>query len=194
MLLMSKHKVRKVPQFVAADDLKESTGFLLKLRLPWLLAGLLGGFGASFLISRFEEQLAQNVSLAFFIPVIVYLSDAVGTQTETIYVRNITDKKSMFRIYLGKESLLGLIFGAIFGSLTFVFTYFWLGDPSLSLSIGLAMAISVAIAPIVALFTTRLFQIEHQDPAVGAGPFKTILQDIVSILIYFGVSSIILFA
>lgn len=189
-----KQTKRTVPQFVQADDLKESLGFLLKLRLPWLIAGLAGGFGASFLISRFESFLEQNVSLAFFIPVIVYLSDAVGTQTETIYVRNITDKKSMFRIYLVKECQLGVIFGAVFGVLTMIFSYLWLRDLRLSISISLAMAVSVAIAPLVALLTTRVFQIEHQDPAVGAGPFKTILQDIVSILIYFGVSSVILFS
>lgn len=187
-------KKRKVPQFVEADDLKESTGFLLRLRLPWLIAGLVGGFGASFLISRFESFLSQNVALAFFIPVIVYLSDAVGTQTETIYVRNISDKKSMFKIYLAKECTLGLIFGLIFGSLTVAFTYVWLRDFELSLTIGLAMAISVAISPFVALVTTRAFQIEHQDPAVGAGPFKTILQDIVSILVYFATASLILFS
>lgn len=189
-----RRKARKVPQFVKADDLKESLGFLLKLRLPWLVAGLVGGFGASILISRFESFLEQNVSLAFFIPFIVYLSDALGTQTETIYVRNITNKKSMFHIYLVKESLLGLIFGMIFGIATILFSYIWLRDFWLSLSVGLALAISLAIAPFVALVTTRLFQIEHQDPAVGAGPFKTILQDIVSILIYFGVSSVILFS
>jgi magnesium transporter len=178
---------------ILADDLKESVGFLLKLRLPWLVAGLLGGFGASVLISNYEAVLAKDVRLTFFLPVIVYLSDVIGTQTETIYVRNMAEKKGYFHTYLVKESLLGIIFGIIFGGLTFGFTYLWFQDVSLSSVVSLAMAASVAVAPLVALFTAKIFQTEHQDPAVGAGPFKTIFQDVISILIYFTVASVILF-
>lgn len=177
-----------------ADDLKESVGFLLRLRLPWLIAGLIGGFGASVLISRYEAVLQSDVRLAFFLPVIVYLSDAIGTQTETIYVRNMARQRGYFHTYLVKESLLGLTFGILFGLLTFGFVYLWFGDVSLSGLVALAMAGSVAVAPIVALLTARLFQAEHQDPAVSAGPFKTLFQDVISILIYFAVASAILFA
>ncbi len=186
-----KHK--KVPQFVEADDLKESTGFLLRLRLPWLMAGLVGGFLATFLISRFEAQLAQNVKLAFFMPMIIYLSDAVGTQTETIYVRNITDKKAMFKIYLAKEIIIGTTLGVLFGLIVAAVSFVWLRELELALTVGLSMALTVAFAPIVALCVAKLFQIEHHDPAVGAGPFTTVLQDIVSILIYFAIASIIMF-
>lgn len=176
-----------------ADDLKESVSFLLRLRLPWLVAGLLGGFGASVLISNYESILSSDVRLSFFLPVIVYLSDAVGTQTETIYVRNLANKKGYFHTYLVKESLLGALFGCIFGALTFGFTYLWFRDVPLSSSIAIAMAGSVSVAPIVALITAKIFQTEHQDPAVGAGPFKTIFQDVISIFIYFFVASSILY-
>lgn len=186
-------KREKVPQFVEADDLKESTGFLLKLRLPWLVAGLIGGFLATFLISRFEAQLQQNVKLAFFLPMIVYLSDAVGTQTETIYIRNITNKKAMFKTYLFKELQIGLILGIFFGCVVGSVAYIWLQQFDLALTVGLAMAATVATAPVVAVCVARVFQTEHQDPAVGAGPFTTILQDIVSILIYFIIASLIMF-
>lgn len=188
-----KAKKPKLDTLVLADDVKESTTFLLRMRLPWLVLGLVGGFGASFLISRFEHQLNQHVKLAFFIPLIVYLSDAVGTQTETIYVRNSGHKQSLFHIYMVKEALIGISMGLIFGILTLVFSYIWLRDLSLSFTVGLAMAAAVTIAPIIALLMAKLLQSEHQDPAVGAGPFTTIIQNIISICIYFFVASIILF-
>lgn len=177
-----------------ADDIKESVSFLLRLRLPWLMAGLIGGFGASILISKYESVLAGDVRLAFFLPVIVYLSDAIGTQTETIYVRNMADKKGYFHTYLVKESFLGVLFGCVFGFMTFGFTYLWFGDTLLSSTVAIAMAASVAVAPIVALATVKIFQTERQDPAVGAGPFKTIFQDVISIVIYFTIASTILLA
>lgn len=189
----SKAKKQRTDKYVLADDVKESTAFLLRLRLPWLVIGLIGGFCATYLISQFEAQLNQNVKVAFFIPIIVYLSDAVGTQTETIYVRNASRTKSIFHIYFMKECLIGITMGLIFGTLITVFSYIWLRQTSLSLSIGLAMLLAVSIAPIIALTMAKIMQSEHQDPAVGAGPFTTIIQNIVSILIYFSVASVILF-
>jgi magnesium transporter len=58
-------------------------------RLPWLLLGLCGALLAADLVGQFEEPLRRNVMLAFFMPGIVYLADAVGTQTETVIVRGL---------------------------------------------------------------------------------------------------------
>ena len=56
-------------------------------RLPWLLVGLLGAMAATAIVGGFEHQLESNVLLAFFIPAVVYMADAVGTQTETVLIR-----------------------------------------------------------------------------------------------------------
>lgn len=189
--------LKKIKKYEFADDSSEPLAVLLRFRLPWLMVGLFGGFGAAFLLGRYEAVLNNNVELAFFLPFIVYLSDAVGTQTEVIYVRNVKTGISAikkFHRYLVKESALGLIFGILFGALTFGLAHLWLQEVALSLTIGLSMGVSVALSPLVALIIARIFQIEHQDPAAGAGPFKTILQDVVSILIYFSIASIILFS
>jgi magnesium transporter len=59
-------------------------------RLPWRLVGLLGALISAHLVGAFEAQLQDNVALAFFIPGIVYLADAVGTQTETLVIRGLS--------------------------------------------------------------------------------------------------------
>ncbi|HET7868722.1 MAG TPA: magnesium transporter [Actinomycetota bacterium] len=59
-------------------------------RLPWLVVGLLGAFLAAVIVGSFEEGLRRNVVLAFFIPGIVYMADAVGTQTETLIIRGLS--------------------------------------------------------------------------------------------------------
>ena len=48
--------------------------------------------------------------VAFFIPGIVYLADAVGTQTETVVVRGLSLGISMRRM-VGRELLAGLLIG-----------------------------------------------------------------------------------
>lgn len=91
------------PKIELEDDSKESVSLMIEHRLPWLLLGLGGGILATILAARFEKLLSANIQLAFFIPVIVYMADAMGTQTENVYIRNLTTKKVQFHIYLLKE-------------------------------------------------------------------------------------------
>ena len=58
-------------------------------RLPWLLVGLAGAMAAALIVGGFEEELDKTVLLAFFLPAVVYMADAVGTQTETLLIRGI---------------------------------------------------------------------------------------------------------
>jgi magnesium transporter len=174
------------------DDAKEPVSHLLWFRLPWLIVGLLGGIVTSVIVSNYEEILQQNVHLAFFIPVIVYLSDAVGTQTETIYVRQLKGRVSKFSKYFVKETLLGMSLGSIFGVSLGVFSYWWLSDWEVSVTVGLATFINVTIAPVLAVLIPTILAHEHTDPALGAGPFATIIQDLLTLLIYFAVASVII--
>jgi magnesium transporter len=47
-------------------------------RLPWLLVGLAGSMVATLVMARFEAVLSATVAVAFFVPGIVYLADAIG--------------------------------------------------------------------------------------------------------------------
>src|SRR3990167_3336659 len=96
------------------DDDYESIRTLFKLRIAPLILGLLLGFVISFVTSRFEEVLSHNVQVAFFLPFIVYIADALGTLTEAIYSRDLKTGKAKFSKYLAKELLLGIIFGVLF--------------------------------------------------------------------------------
>ena len=174
------------------SDIHQRLKKLVVERLPWLMIGLGIGFLTSIYISRFEEILAKNISLAFFIPIIVYLSDAVGTQTETIFVRDLTEHRANFLKYLKKEFSLGLVMGAVLGFMIGLFAFFWLRNLKLAMTVGLAMFINVMIAPVVATVIPELLFKERQDPALGAGPFTTVLQDFISLMIYFLVASVIL--
>jgi magnesium transporter len=184
---------KHLKKLIYADDATEKVGLLIKLRLPWLILGLVFGTAITFMISRFERVLAEQVSLAFFIPVIVYMSDAFGTQTETIYVRNLTLKQAKFSVYLIKELLLGLVVGSLSGLLLGVFAYIWIESASVAITVGLALFASITTAAVTALIVpTLLHKVAKIDPAVGAGPFTTVLQDMISLLLYFGIASAII--
>jgi len=177
---------------IYADDNCESIGTLFKLRYPSLIIGLFLGIGISFITSSFEEVLARNVQIVFFLPFIVYTADAIGTQTEAIYSRGLRTKKAKFSDYLIKELSLGLIFGLTFGIVSSAVTLLWLHDTLISLSVGIASFIAITTAPIVALIVAQALQSIHKDPAAGTGPIATVFQDMISIVIYGIVCSIII--
>jgi len=177
---------------VYADDDRISVGRLANMRLAPLLIGLVLGVLLSFVTSRFEEVLAANVHIAFFIPFIVYMADAVGTQTQSIYVRDLKTGQANFIVYLFKESVLGLILGLICSALVAVISLFWFKSTELTIAVALSMFGAIASAPIIALVIAEILKIEHSDPAVGGGPIATVIQDTISVLIYGLIASAII--
>ena len=171
-------------KIIYAEDDDESIRTLCWLRIPSLVIGLGLGVVISFAVSKFEEVLSRDIRVAFFLPFIVYMADAVGTQTQTIYARDLKAGKAKFRSYLGKELSLGVILGILFGVVSGAVVSVWIGDARLALSVALAMLAATASAPIIALLTTEAFQLIREDPAAGSGPIATVIQDMVSVVIY----------
>ena len=66
---------------------EESIGVRFGHRVPWLLVGLAGAIVAARIVEAFADRLEREVLIAFFVPGIVYMADAVGTQTEAVVIR-----------------------------------------------------------------------------------------------------------
>jgi len=175
-----------------ADDDTYSIKQLIWMRSPSLCIGLMLGIVLSFITSNFDEVLAKNIQLAFFMPFIVYMADSVGTQTQNIYVRDLKSGRANFKKYLVKEAFIGIIIGIAASMLVAIVTLAWLGSTKITLAVSLATFLAIMVAPLVALCVTELLELEHTDPAVGAGPIATVIQDSLSILIYGLVASAIL--
>jgi magnesium transporter len=112
----------------------------IRHRIPWLILGLLGGLLAAKVIGFFEEILSENLILAAFIPLIVYMSDAVGTQMEAYIIRDLALEGSLpFGKYLARHLLIVFCIAAIIAALL-------MGAYSLMTSqIHLAAVLSIAL-------------------------------------------------
>ncbi len=185
-----KTEAKKIIRY--ADDDKYPVSTLALMRIPSLVAGLMLGIGLSFVTSRFEEVLSKNIEIAFFIPFIVYMADAVGTQTQNIYTRDLRSGRAKFKNYLAKETALGLVLGSIFGLASWFIVQTWFGSGKLANTIGFSIFTVIATAPLVALVVTEALQLERQDPAVGAGPLATVIQDTISVIVYGLIASAIM--
>lgn len=175
------------------DIVKFGISRLVGIRLPWLILGLVGGMAATLIVRYFEGALAEKLALAFFIPVVVYMSDAVGTQTETLFIRALAIEKINLKKYLLKEIVIGFLLGAVLSVLLYAYVIIVFNDDSVAKIVGLSMVISSTFAVVIATLIPLLLRGFGKDPAVGAGPFTTIVQDILSLAIYFIVATIIIY-
>ena len=149
-------KVENTEKVEYVDDDHTPVQRLFKLRIPSLMVGLFLGLFLSFVASRFEEVLQKNVAIAFFIPFIVYLAAAVGSQTQTIYVRDLKTGKANFHTYLIKEAILGIILGTFFCVLTGAIVMAWFQSYELAMAVGLCVFGAVFVAPVIATLPLTL--------------------------------------
>ena len=160
-------------------------------RLPWLLIGLAGALLAAGVVGSFEAQLEATVMLAFFIPSIVYLADAVGTQTETVVVRGLSVGVRL-RSMLRREVLAGAVIGVVLALVAYPFIVWGWHDPSVALVVSLALFAACSTATLVAMLLPWVLTLFGRDPAFGSGPLATVIQDLLSILIYLAIATVIL--
>lgn len=152
-------------------------------RLPWLLMGLIAAMGAAAIVGGFEAQIEGDVALAFFIPGVVYIADAVGTQTEALVVRGLSVSVAM-RSVAGRELVTGVIIGSVLALVAFPLALVW-ADVGVALTVSLSVLAASAVATAVATGLPVILRRFGLDPAFGAGPLATVVQDLLTLCIYF---------
>jgi magnesium transporter len=156
-------------------------------RLPWLLVGLAGSALATAAMASFESTLKQTIAVAFFVPAIVYLADAIGTQTEAIAVRRLSLTRAGIAQLLVGELRTGMLLGAILGLASFLPVWLVFGDPRLAAAVATAILAAGTMAAGLGLALPWWIQRSGRDPAFGSGPLATVIQDILSLFVYLGV-------
>ncbi len=160
-------------------------------RMPWLLLGLAGALASAGLMSTYERQLEANLLLAFFVPGIVYMADAVGTQTETLIIRGLSVGVTVSQV-VKRELITGALVGVTVAAAFYPLAVWRWGDLEVAVTAALALLAACSTATLVAMALPYLLNRLGKDPAYGSGPLSTVIQDLVSILVYFAISSAVL--
>jgi magnesium transporter len=163
-----------------------------RARMPWLALGLLGGMLAGGVASIFEESLKREVTLAFFLPLVVYMADAIGTQTETILVRRMVYGRVPLFAQLWREASLGLLIGLTIGGAAWMGLWLLDGRGHVASVVALTILCSSIVATLIASLLPWMLDRMDIDPAMASGPVATVLQDLLSVAIYLGIATAII--
>ena len=178
------------------DDINAKLTSTLRSRLPWLFVTLLGGFISGNVLSAFSNQLDKMVVLTFFIPLLAGMGGNVGTQSSTVTVRGIATgfiNKETVRKTITRELMIGVLIGGIMGSMVAILAYFWQYNMKLGIVVGLSMMANIFTAATMGTLVPLFFKRVGIDPAVASAPFITTAIDVLGLIIYSTLASILLF-
>ena len=165
------------------------------LRMPWLFFNLGGGFLTSLILSYFEVSFENILVLVPFVPMIMGLSGAVGSQSATITVRGlamgrISEGKVMNSIL--KEVRVSSIIAAILGAIIAVGSGLIHSALRLGVAVGVSIVTAIVVSTALGAVIPLFFRAMKIDPALASGPVVTSTNDVVSLLIYMIIGTTIL--
>lgn len=173
------------------DSEESGVGHAFIYRIPWIIIGLFGGLMTAKVIGGFEDVLSQNIILASFIPLVAYIANAVGAQTQTLYIRDLATKpKFSFPAYMVRQVFVSTLIGlTVWVTILGLSMILW-QSLQLGIIVGFSLFLAILVATVFALLIPRALDQFDVDPANGSGPFATIVQDLLSVLIYLSVANL----
>lgn len=168
---------------------------IARRRVLWLLVLLITNTGTSAVIRSQQDILQQVVALAAFIPLLIGTGGNVGAQSSTVVIRGLNTEEvanlSAARI-IGREALAGLLLGAMLGAVVLIWAYFLQGSWAVATAVGISLVAISVLASIAGSALPLVFQSLKLDPALMSAPFITTAVDVLGVLIYLTVASLIL--
>lgn len=194
----------KLGGLTAEEDLEEKTTESVKKRLPWLIILLFLGMGVSAVVGMFESVVAVIPIVMCFQSLILDMAGNVGTQSLAVTIRVLMDEnltaKQKFMLVI-KEMKIGFSNGLILGVMAFVFLGMYihfLKQYSLAYSmlvsgcVGISLIGAMVVSSLVGTLIPMFFKKIKVDPAVASGPLITTINDLVAIVVYYGLAMLVL--
>lgn len=182
--------------------LKQNVFEIWLKRIPWLLLLMVSGTFTGKIISSFESALAVVPVLTAFIPMIMDTGGNAGGQASVTVIRGLALEQIRLRDTLSviwKEIRVAVMAGAAlaainFGKILLVDNLLLGSNVSLIVAavICITLMLTVCIAKIIGCSLPIIAKSLKLDPAVMASPFITTIVDALSLLMYFGIATLIL--
>jgi magnesium transporter len=168
---------------------------VIRRRAGWLLLLFVAETFTGSVLRVFENELAQVVSLSFFIPLLIGTGGNTGAQTVSTIIRGIALReirlRDTWRVIL-RELSSGLLLGLVLGTFGFGRALLWGSSPQFSLVIGLSVLAICAWANTIGSLIPLVAHRVGIDPAIVSAPLITTLVDATGLFIYLTIARILL--
>lgn len=178
---------------VGDETLADSVYWTVRSRVPWLVVNMGTAILASLVIQVFDATIEQMVALAVLMPIVASMGGNAATQTMTVTVRALAMNKlssvNAPRV-ITRETVVGLINGAILSVISAGVAYVWFGSGALAVVIAIAMIVNLLVAAVAGILIPIAFDWFDLDPAPSSGVFVTTVTDVVGFFAFLGLAAI----
>ncbi|MFA5627373.1 MAG: magnesium transporter [Thiohalomonadaceae bacterium] len=171
-----------------------SIGLLYRKRIFWLLMLVFGNLLSGLGIAHFEDTITAYVVLVFFLPLLIASGGNAGAQTATLMVRALAtgdvqarDWGRLFSRELFVSSLLGLTMAVAISMVGLM-----RGGWEVAFVVAFTMVLVVLTGSLIGLVLPFLLNSFRLDPATASVPLVTSIADVVGVLIYFSMATLVL--
>ena len=194
----------KLAGLTAEEDLNEKLTESVKKRLPWLVILLFLGMVVSSVVGAFEAVVAVIPIVMCFQSLILDMAGNVGTQSLAVTIRVLMDEELTAKqklMLVVKEMKIGFVNGLFLGVMAWLFLGIYIcvikGYPIhhallVSGCVGIALVTAMVISSMVGTLIPMFFKKINVDPAVASGPLITTVNDLVAIVVYYGLAMLFL--
>ena len=172
-------------------------------RFPWLLIGIVGGIANALILGGGDDAQWQVIlpGLALFIPLIGGTGGNVGTQSSAIVVQGLANGTLELKQagkHLAKEFFVAMLNAVLIAGLVFLYNLIFPADDNTQKAMVTSLAVTISLFAVVlfaSVFGTIVPIVLEKlkiDPAIATGPFVTVTNDIVGMLIYMFISTILI--
>jgi len=170
------------------EQLRHASAFTaFRYRFPWLLGTIGSGTACAFLGGAFEATLAQAITIAFFLPLVLGLNESVAMQSMSLSLQSLHASRKVrwnwrrlrrevatsFMLSLGASLLAGII------------AVLWRKSVPSALVLSATILGSLVIAGVVGFSIPLLLRLGQRDPKIAAGPIALAIVDVLALLLYF---------
>ncbi|MBC8631173.1 magnesium transporter [[Eubacterium] tenue] len=173
-------------------DPKDQVISYFKARIPWLIVTLLGGLLSTLILSSFDYVIdSKYFPLIYFVPVVTGMGGNIGTQVSALTVMALSNKHLDFKNVL-LEGLVGVLTGIICSLILSITTYVFVKDINIVLIVSLSLFINMIIGAMLGSFVPMILKKMDADPSIVSAPLIATALDIIGMMIYFIITTIIL--
>ncbi len=172
-------------------------------RLPWLMIAVVLNLIIATFLTFFEATLVQVTALILFQPTILGMAGNIGTQSLAVTILGLhleeIDSKKKTRKHIFKEMNVGFINSLFLATAAFAFVTLFLtlvptgqqDAMSIASVVFISVFSSMFIAGSMGVMVPLIFNHYHINPAAASGPIMTTINDLVTLIIYFGVATLV---
>ena len=176
---------------------------LVKKRVGWLIILFLSEMLTSTAMQYFNDEIAQVISLTFFIPLIMSSGGNSGSQASTLIIQAMALGEvtviDWWRV-MRREILSGLMLGITLGIIGFLRITLWSTFSNIygphwlliAFTVGFSLIGVVLWGSLAGSMLPLLMKRLKVDPATSSAPFVATLVDVTGLIIYFNVALIVL--